>query len=38
MVMKKLKLMGTPLKIEKNTAYIKGMFNSDLEVARYTGA
>lgn len=34
-VMKKLKLIGEPLKIHKNTAFIKGMFNSKLEVAKF---
>lgn len=37
-VMKKLKLVGEPLKIHKNTAFIKGMFNSKLEVAKFQGA
>ena len=37
-VMKKLKLIGEPLKIFKNTAFVKGMFNSKTEVARYIGA
>ena len=37
-VMKKLKLIGTPYKIMKNTAFIKGMFNSSLEVAKFQGA
>lgn len=37
-VMKKLKLVGYPLKIYKKTAFIKGMFNSSLEVARFEGA
>jgi ribosome biogenesis protein BMS1 len=37
-VMKKLKLIGQPFKIHKNTAFIKGMFNSRLEVAKFTGA
>lgn len=31
-VVKKLKLVGYPDKIFKKTAFIKGMFNSDLEV------
>eukprot|EP00397_Hematodinium_sp_SG-2012_P009851 GEMP01009948.1.p1 GENE.GEMP01009948.1~~GEMP01009948.1.p1 ORF type:complete len:996 (-),score=245.75 GEMP01009948.1:342-3329(-) len=31
-IMKKLKLVGEPLKIFKNTAFIKNMFTSDLEV------
>jgi ribosome biogenesis protein BMS1 len=29
-VMKKLKLLGESTKIFKNTAYVKGMFNSDV--------
>ena len=37
-VMKKLKLIGTPHKIYKNTAFIKGMFNSELEVAKFEHA
>lgn len=37
-VVKKLKLVGTPLKIFKNTAFIKGMFNSALEVTKFEGA
>jgi len=37
-VMKKLKLVGTPLRIFKNTAFIRGMFNSELEVAKFEGA
>jgi ribosome biogenesis protein BMS1 len=37
-VMKKLKLIGEPYKIMKNTAFIKGMFNSSLEVAKFGGA
>ena len=37
-VVKKLKLVGTPAKIYKNTAFISGMFNSDLEVSRFEGA
>lgn len=37
-VVKKLKLVGTPSKIFKNTAFISGMFNSDLEVSRFEGA
>lgn len=36
--MKKLKLIGQPLKIYKKTAFIKGMFNSALEVAKFEGA
>ena len=37
-VMKKLKLIGEPFKVHKNTAFIKGMFNSKLEVAKFQGA
>ncbi|CAM9384481.1 unnamed protein product [Chrysoparadoxa australica] len=37
-VVKKLKLVGVPSKIFKKTAFIKGMFSSDLEVARFEGA
>ena len=37
-VMKKLKLIGEPMKIFKNTAFVKGMFNSKMEVAKYIGA
>ncbi|KAF0913694.1 hypothetical protein E2562_023783 [Oryza meyeriana var. granulata] len=37
-IMKKLKLTGVPCKIFKKTALVKGMFTSDLEVARFEGA
>ena len=37
-VVKKLKLTGTPMKVFKNTAFVKDMFNSPLEVARMEGA
>lgn len=36
-VVKKLKLTGVPLKIYKKTAFIKDMFNSALEVAKFEG-
>lgn len=36
--MKKIKLIGEPFKILKNTAFIKGMFNSSIEVSSYIGA
>ncbi|PWN36783.1 DUF663-domain-containing protein [Meira miltonrushii] len=37
-IVKKLKLTGTPAKVYKNTAFIKDMFNSRLEVAKFEGA
>lgn len=37
-IVKKLKLTGTPAKVYKNTAFIKDMFNSRLEIARFEGA
>ncbi|KAF7636072.1 Bms1-type G domain-containing protein [Meloidogyne graminicola] len=37
-IVKKLKLIGQPLEIFKKTAFIKGMFNSALEVARFEGS
>lgn len=37
-IMKKIKLIGEPFKILKNTSFIKGMFNSSIEVASYIGA
>ena len=37
-VMKKLKLIGEPYKIMKNTAFIRGMFTSNVEVAKFNGA
>lgn len=36
-IVKKLKLTGTAYKIFKNSAFITGMFNSNLEVAKYEG-
>ncbi|XP_064633506.1 ribosome biogenesis protein BMS1 homolog [Lineus longissimus] len=37
-IVKKLKLTGTPQKIYKKTAFIEGMFNSNLEVSKFEGA
>ena len=37
-VMKKLKLVGTPIKIHRHTAFIQGMFTSQLEAAKFEGA
>lgn len=37
-IVKKLKLRGYPYKIFRNTAFIKEMFNSALEVAKFEGA
>ena len=37
-ILKKLKLTGTPYKIFKNTAFIRGMFGSALECAKFEGA
>lgn len=37
-IVKKLKLTGVPYKIFKNTAFIKDMFNSTLEIAKFEGA
>lgn len=37
-IVKKLKLVGTPLKIYKKTAFIIDMFTSSLEVAKFEGA
>lgn len=37
-IMKKVKLVGCPLKIFKKTALIKDMFTSDLEIAKFEGA
>ncbi|PWZ01972.1 putative BMS1-GTP-binding protein required for distinct steps of 40S ribosome biogenesis [Testicularia cyperi] len=37
-IVKKLKLTGHPSKVYKNTAFIKDMFTSALEVAKFEGA
>ncbi|KAF7558725.1 hypothetical protein G7046_g5414 [Stylonectria norvegica] len=37
-IVKKLKLTGIPAKIYKNTAFIKDMFTSSLEIAKFEGA
>lgn len=37
-IVKKLKLVGNPYKIFRNTAFIKDMFTNSLEVAKFEGA
>ena len=37
-IVKKLKLVGYPYKIFRNTAFIKDMFSNSLEVAKFEGA
>ncbi|KAI8868743.1 DUF663-domain-containing protein [Ramicandelaber brevisporus] len=37
-IVKKLKLTGAPYKVHKNSAFIKDMFTSALEVAKFEGA
>ncbi|KAG8528453.1 uncharacterized protein KY384_007371 [Bacidia gigantensis] len=37
-IVKKLKLTGQPYKIFRNTAFIREMFNSALEIAKFEGA
>nr|PVC52065.1 hypothetical protein MACL_00001055 [Theileria orientalis] len=37
-ILKKLKLIGEPYKIMKNTCFIKNMFNSELEVIKCIGS
>lgn len=37
-VVKKLKLVGTPARVHRHTAFVSGMFNSELEAAKFEGA
>lgn len=37
-IVKKIKLTGVPIKIFKNTAFVKDMFTTALEVAKFEGA
>lgn len=37
-IFKKLKLIGQPKEIKKNTSFISGMFNSRVEVSKFIGA
>ena len=37
-VVKKLKLVGEPMTIHRRTAFVKGLFNSQLEAAKFEGA
>ena len=37
-VVKKLKLVGYPMKIHKNTAFVKDMFTTQIEASRFEGA
>ena len=37
-IVKKLKLVGTPFRVHKHTAFIGGMFASELEVAKFENA
>ncbi|KAI8474956.1 MAG: ribosome biogenesis protein BMS1-like protein [Monoraphidium minutum] len=37
-VVKKLKLVGTPFKVHRHTAFVGGMFTSQVEAAKFEGA
>jgi ribosome biogenesis protein BMS1 len=37
-VVKKLKLVGAPVKVHRHTAFVGGMFNSQLEASKFEGA
>lgn len=37
-IVKKLKLVGSPMQVFTKTAFIKGMFNSSLEVTKFEGS
>ena len=37
-IVKKLKLIGTPLKIFRKTAFLTGMFSSILEASKFEGS
>eukprot|EP01054_Gregarina_sp_Poly1_P005693 Gregarina_sp_Poly_1__5692@NODE_2_length_28028_cov_167_134223_g1_i0_p2_GENE_NODE_2_length_28028_cov_167_134223_g1_i0NODE_2_length_28028_cov_167_134223_g1_i0_p2_ORF_typecomplete_len1075_score187_84RIBIOP_C/PF04950_12/7e02RIBIOP_C/PF04950_12/2e77AARP2CN/PF08142_12/6_3e24PduVEutP/PF10662_9/1_1e12GTP_EFTU/PF00009_27/9_2e10AAA_22/PF13401_6/2_1e05AAA_16/PF13191_6/4_1e05Adeno_IVa2/PF02456_15/2_4e05NACHT/PF05729_12/0_00018NACHT/PF05729_12/6e02AAA_30/PF13604_6/8_8e05KAP_NTPase/PF07693_14/0_0002KAP_NTPase/ len=37
-IFKKIKFLGSPSEIKRNTAFVKGMFSSDLEVSKAAGA
>lgn len=37
-IVKKLKLVGYPMRVHRNTAFIRDMFTSSLEVAKFEGA